>query len=104
MPEDYENDDLETTVKETQCNYRADIFTPDALESIGDGEDGDAWADDHVIAVLAHDKAECRKLGQRMLDLWHLEDQRVTKVCLEVSSLHSDYLVDYTIELPESEL
>lgn len=87
-----------------QVHYRVDVIAPDVFDRAGEGGEDDIWADNHTVSLLATDKAECRMLARRMLDLWHLEDASVTEVNICIMHLSSDFYIEESIKLPESEL
>ncbi len=85
-------------------HYQVDVVTPDVFERAGEGGEDDLWADNHCVSLLANDKAECRRLARRMLELWHIEDPSVTQVNICITRLHGDFYIEESIRLPEGEL
>lgn len=85
-------------------HYQVDVVTPDVLELAGNGGEDDLWADNHCVSLLANDKAECRRLARRMLELWHIEDASVTQVNICITRLRGDFYIEESIKLPEGEL
>ena len=89
---------------EIEPHYRVDVLTPDVLERAGEGGEDEVWADDHCVSLLASDKAECRRLARRMLELWHIEDPSVTQVNICIMRLRGDFCIEESLKLPEGEL
>ena len=99
--EDAEEKDFWSEIKP---HYQVDVLAPDVFERAGEGGEDEIWADNHCVSLLATDKAECRMLARRMLELWHMEDASVTEVNICIMQLHSDFYLEESIKLPEGEL
>ncbi len=57
-----------------------------------------------IIHALGTDKAECRYLVRRIMNLWHMEDPSVHKAMVTIRSLTSNWCAEFGLGLPENEL
>ncbi len=70
-------DDLAGLFAECKPHYAVSVLADGVIDLVGMGDAETAWADDHSVTMLGTDKAECRRLVGRIMNLWHMEDPSV---------------------------
>ncbi len=97
-------DDLADMMAECKPHYAVNVLADGAIDLAGMGDEENRWSDDHDVTMLGTDKAECRYLVRRIMNLWHMEDPSVHKAHVTISSLFSNWYVETEFDLFENEL
>ncbi len=97
-------DDLAGLFAECKPHYAVSVLADGVIDLVGMGDAETAWADDHSVTMLGTDKAECRRLVGRIMNLWHMEDPSVYKAYVTIRSLTSNWYSEFEVSHFDGEL